>query len=78
MERRAFIRSFIKEIRVVGNEATLTYTMPMLPEKVFIEKEGVLPTVQYGGPWATVPELMFDKKRLIPALQRLLVAESIY
>ena len=48
-ERRTFIKSFIKEIRVTGNEALLTYTMPILPEKVTIEKEGVLPTVQYGG-----------------------------
>ena len=49
-ERRAFIRSFIKEVRVTGNEAVLSYSMPILPEKVAIEKEGVLPTVQHGGP----------------------------
>ncbi len=48
-ERRTFIRSFIQEIRVTGNEAVLTYTMPILPEKITIEKEGVLPTVQCGG-----------------------------
>ena len=48
-ERRTFIRSFIKEIRVTGNEAVLTYTIPILPEKVTIEKEGVLPIVQYSG-----------------------------
>jgi len=52
-ERRTFIRSFIKEIRVTGNEAVLTYTMPILPDKVTIEKEGVLPTVQYGGRYWT-------------------------
>jgi site-specific DNA recombinase len=48
-ERRAFIRSFVKEIRVTGNAAVLSYSMPLLPEKVAIEKEGVLPTVQYSG-----------------------------
>ena len=48
-ERRAFIKSFVKEVRVTGNEAVLSYTMPILPENVAIEKEGVLPTVQYGG-----------------------------
>jgi hypothetical protein len=48
-ERRAFIRSFVKEVRVTGNEAVLSYSTPILPEKVVIEKEGVLPTVQYGG-----------------------------
>jgi hypothetical protein len=25
-----------------------------------------------GGPFGTVPELLFDKKRLIPALQQIL------
>ena len=48
-ERRAFIRSFIKEVKVTGNEAVLTYTIPILPEKVTIDKEGVLPIVQYSG-----------------------------
>ena len=33
-ERRTFIKSSIKEIRVTGNEAVLAYTMPVLPEKV--------------------------------------------
>jgi len=48
-EKRTFIRSFIKEVRVTGNEAILSYSTPLLPEKVTIDKEGVLPTVQYGG-----------------------------
>jgi site-specific DNA recombinase len=48
-ERRAFIKSFVKEVRVAGNEAVLSYSVPILPEKVDIEKEGVLPIVQYGG-----------------------------
>jgi site-specific DNA recombinase len=48
-ERRAFIRSFVKEVRVTGAEAVLSYSIPLLPEKVAIEKGGVLPTVQYSG-----------------------------
>jgi len=52
-ERRAFIKSFIEEVRVTGVEAVLSYSMPILPEKVAIEKEGVLPTVQYGGRYCT-------------------------
>jgi len=32
--------------------------------------------ITYGGPWGTVPELLFDKKELIPALQQLLVSKS--
>ena len=52
-ERRTFIRSFIKEVRVTGDEAVLSYSMPILPEKITIEKEGVLPTVQYSGRYWT-------------------------
>jgi site-specific DNA recombinase len=33
-ERRTFIRSFIKEVRVTGDEAVLSYSMPILPEKL--------------------------------------------
>jgi hypothetical protein len=29
-----------------------------------------------GGPWGTVPELLFEKKGLIPAVQQLLVSQS--
>ncbi len=53
-ERRAFIRSFVKEVKVTGVEAVLNYSMPILPEKIAIDKEGVLPTVQYGGPTCTI------------------------
>lgn len=52
-ERRTFIRSFVKEIIVTGSEAVLSYSMPILPEKVTIGKEGVLHTVQYGGRYWT-------------------------
>ncbi len=53
-ERRAFIRSFVKEVKVTGGEAVLNYSMPILPEKIAIDKEGVLPTVQYGGRYCTI------------------------
>jgi len=52
----------------------LTYTVPLSPRGVAEERVGVLPTVQYGGPWLTVPELLFEKKELIPILQELLVS----
>jgi len=48
-ERRAFIRSFVREVKVTGNEVLLNYTMPILPDNLTIEKDGVLPTVRYGG-----------------------------
>ena len=52
-ERMAFIRSFVREVKVTGNEAVLSYSIPLLPEKIAIGKEGVLPTVQYGGRYWT-------------------------
>ena len=48
-ERRAFIRSFIREVKVTGNEVVLNYTMPTLSDNLTIEKNAVLPTVQYSG-----------------------------
>jgi hypothetical protein len=32
--------------------------------------------VQLGGPFGTVPELLFERKQLIPALQQLLIVGS--
>ena len=49
------------------------YNMPLPPEGIVRERMGVLNTVHYGGPWGTVPELLFEKKGLIPALRQLLV-----
>jgi site-specific DNA recombinase len=50
-EKRAFIRSFIKRIRVIGREAMLTYTMPI--NGLLEQRIGVLPIVQYGGRYWT-------------------------
>jgi len=44
-----YLKSLIREVRLTGKEAVLTYSMPILPEKMAIEKEGVLPIAQYGG-----------------------------
>ncbi|MDP2729068.1 MAG: recombinase family protein, partial [Dehalococcoidales bacterium] len=46
-EKRAFIRSFVESIKVVGDEATLTYVMPL--NGLIEQKIGVLPIVQYSG-----------------------------
>jgi hypothetical protein len=32
--------------------------------------------VPFGGPFVTVPELLFEKKGLIPAIQQLLIEED--
>ena len=64
-ERGAFIRSFVKEIRVTGNEAVLTYTIPILSEKVTFEKEEILPIVQHGGPsWSRTRDLSLIRTAL--------------
>ncbi len=49
IEKRSFIRSFIKLVEVKDDKAELKYSMPGFPDKVTIEKDGVLPTVPYGG-----------------------------
>ncbi len=51
-ETRAFIRSFVKEVRVTSNEVVLTYTMPT-PQGLLEEAIPVLPTVNYGGRYRT-------------------------
>jgi hypothetical protein len=44
-------------------------------EKTFLgEERGVLGIVPIGGPFGTVPELLFEKKGLIPAIQQLIVS----
>jgi hypothetical protein len=48
-ERRTFIKGFVKEVKVTGNDVVLSYTMPIMPDNLTLEKEGVLHTVHYGG-----------------------------
>ena len=48
-EQRSFIRSFVKEVKVTGTDALLTYTMPLPPQGITQERTGVLNTVHYGG-----------------------------
>jgi site-specific DNA recombinase len=49
IERRAFIKSFVKEIKITGNEGRIKYTFPIPPDNHEEESLGVLPTVRYGG-----------------------------
>ena len=52
-DRRAFIRSFIKEIVVLQQEVKLIYTIPLLPDGLKEESVGVLSIVRYGGRYCT-------------------------
>jgi site-specific DNA recombinase len=49
IERRSFIRSFVREVKVTGREVLLTYTIPMPPKGISQEGIGVPPIVQDGG-----------------------------
>jgi hypothetical protein len=53
-ERKTFIRSFIKEVKVTEDQVLLTYTIPLSTEGISEEKVGVLSTVQYGGRYCTI------------------------
>ena len=47
-ERKALIRNFLEGIEVTGDEATLTYTIPMPKDGVVSESASVLHFVQSG------------------------------
>ena len=53
LEKKAFIKSFVKEIKVTGNEGRIMYTFPIPPDNHEDEGLGVLPTVRYGGRYRT-------------------------
>ena len=53
-ERKALIRNFVEGIEVVGDEATLTYTVPMPNDGVTSESASVLDFVKSGPPDLTV------------------------
>ena len=48
MQQKAFVRTFVKEIRVTGDEVLLTYTIPLGPDGASQERESVLDIVQGG------------------------------
>jgi hypothetical protein len=47
-ERRLFINSFVKQIDIIGYEAILHYSIPMVPEKLYLDNR-VPPTVSNSG-----------------------------
>ena len=49
-ERKAVIRNFVEGIEVMGDEATLTYTVPMPSDGVTSESASVLDFVKSGPP----------------------------
>ena len=59
-ERKALIRNFVEGIEVVGDEAVLTYTIPMPNDGVTSESASVLDFVQSGPPTHTVDTTIFE------------------
>ena len=59
-ERKALIRNFVEGIEVTGDEAVLTYTIPMPSDGVTSESASVLNFVQSGPPTYTVDRTIFE------------------
>ena len=49
-EKKVLIRNFIEDIEVVGDEATLTYTVPMPSDGAMTESASVLDFVKSSPP----------------------------
>ena len=66
-ERKALIRNFVEGIEVTGDEATLTYTVPMPSDGAMSESASVLDFVKSGPPkrnrtWAGGPTVLLDNR----------------
>jgi DNA invertase Pin-like site-specific DNA recombinase len=49
LEKRAFLKSFVKDVKVTDNEGVIRYMFPIPPENIEQEKLGVLSIEQYSG-----------------------------
>ncbi len=64
-ERKSFVRSFVKEVKVTGDKVLLTYTIPMLPKGLTEEMLPVLSIVHDGGAEGIrTPDLLLAKQAL--------------
>ena len=53
LEKKAFVRSFVDEVRVTGDHVLVNYRLPMPLSKSSTEKNPVLDIVRYGGEGGT-------------------------
>ena len=70
-ERKALIRNFVEGIEVMGDEATLTYTVPMPSDGAMSESASVLDFVKSSPPkrnrtWAGGPTVLLDNRESRP------------
>ena len=64
-ERKSFIRSFVKEVRVTGNKVLLNYTIPLPPKGLMTAEMPVLSTIHHGGAEGIrTPDLLRARKAL--------------
>jgi site-specific DNA recombinase len=49
VEKKAFVRSFVNEVRVTGEQVLVNYTVPVSAPRLKDEKDPVLDVVHYGG-----------------------------
>ena len=64
-EKKAFIRGFVKDIKITGDEGKLTYTVPMPPQGLQEEMGSVLAIVHHGGPlWSRTTDLSLIRTAL--------------
>ncbi|MGA9695965.1 MAG: hypothetical protein WBQ62_06100 [Dehalococcoidales bacterium] len=59
-----------------GDKAKIQYYLRVPPDGRTQEVE-VLPIEPFGGPFGTVPELLFERKQLIPILQQMILEGHI-
>jgi site-specific DNA recombinase len=64
-ERKSFIRGFVKEVKVTGDDVLLTHTMPLPPEGISQERVRVLHSVRSSGAEGTrTPDFLLAKEAL--------------
>lgn len=64
-ERKSFIKSFVREVRVTGTEVLLSYTIPLSAGAASQETLVVPPIVHDGGPfWARTRDLSLIRTAL--------------
>jgi hypothetical protein len=74
-ERKIFLRPILKRIEVDNGSVNVKFNLPMPPDRSGRELSAVLSIDTLGGLKGTVPELLFEKKELIPEIQELIISQ---
>ena len=74
IEQKTVLLSCIKRIDFEHQQVAISCTIPMPRERDNTSEREVLSIEPNGGLFGTVPELLFENKRLIPSIQQLLTS----